>query len=53
MRRKGVGWSERNVLLGPGSFLDLPHPVGPGFVLSVHILVAVSPFGDLSFRKRS
>ena len=32
--------------------LHSPHPVGPRRVLSIHILVAVFPFGDLSVRKR-
>ena len=32
--------------------LHSPHPVGPRGVLSIHILVAVPPFGDLSVRKR-
>ena len=32
--------------------LHSPHPFGPRRVLSVHILVAVSLFGDLSVRKR-
>ena len=31
--------------------LHSPHPVGQGHVLSIHILIAVSPFGDLSVRK--
>ena len=32
--------------------LHSPHPVGQRRVLSIHILIAVSPFGDLSVRKR-
>ena len=32
--------------------LHSPHPVGTRRVLSIHILVAVPPFGDLSVRKR-
>ena len=31
--------------------LHSPHPVGQRLVLSIHILVPVSPFGDLSVRK--
>ena len=31
--------------------LHSPHPVGQRRVLSIHILIAVSPFGDLSVRK--
>ena len=32
--------------------LHSPHPAGPRCVLSIHILVAVCPFGKLSVRKR-
>ena len=32
--------------------LHSPHPVGPRRVLSIHILIAVLPFGDLSVRER-
>ena len=32
--------------------LHSPHPVGTRRVLSIHILVAFPPFGDLSVRKR-
>lgn len=32
--------------------MALPHPVGLGLILPIHILIAVSPLGDLSFRKK-
>ena len=32
--------------------LHSPHAVGPRRVLSIHILIAVPPFGDLSVRER-
>ena len=32
--------------------LHSPHPGGPRRDLSIHVLVAVRPFGDLSVRER-
>ena len=46
-----MGLREHRRLHTAGS-LHSPHPVGPRRVLSIHILIAVSPFGDLSVRKR-
>ena len=42
-------WEEQR--LQTADLLHSPHPVGQRRVLSIHILVAVSPFGDLSVRK--
>ena len=49
-KESGVGLREEGRLQTAGS-LHSPHPVGQRRVLSIHILVAVSPFGDLSVRK--
>ena len=46
-----MGLREHRCLHTAGS-LHSPHPVGPRRVLSIHILIAVSPFGELSVRKR-
>ena len=50
-KKRGVGLREYQCLHSEDS-LHSPHPVGPRRVLSIHILVAVSPFGDLSVRER-
>ena len=49
-KERGVGLREERHLQTAGS-LHPPHPVGQRRVFSIHILVAVSPFGDLSVRK--
>ena len=49
-KERGGGLREERHLQTADS-LRAPHPVGQGRVLSIHILVAVSPFGDLSVRK--
>ena len=38
--------------LEPADSLHSPHPVGLRCVPSIYILIAVSPFGDPSVRKR-
>ena len=49
-KERGVGFREEWSLQTADS-LHSPHPVGQRRVLSIHILVAVSPFGDLNVRK--
>ena len=49
-KEKGVGLEERPLYLQ--AHCTHLNPVGPRPFLSIHILIAVSPFGDLSVRKR-
>ena len=46
-----MGLRETQCLHGEDS-LHSPHPVGPRRDLSIHVLVAVRPFVDLSVRER-
>ena len=50
-QERGMGLTESQCLHTADS-LHSPHPVGTRCVLSIYILIAVSPFGDLSVRKR-
>ena len=47
---KGCGL-EGGATAATADSLHSPHPVGQTRVLSIHILIAISPFGDLSVRK--
>lgn len=55
---RGVMMKEKGTSFVGQPFLEsrvlmaLPHPVGLGLILPIHILIAVSPLGDLSFRKK-
>lgn len=54
MRRKGIGLvRDKCPVWNLESLLSSPHPVGLGCVLAIHVLIAVSPLGDLSFGERS
>lgn len=51
MKEKGTSFMGQP-FLESRVLMALPHPVGLGLILPIHILIAVSPLGDLSFRKK-